>query len=142
MTIDYGCKTGKRRYTTSAELHAAIKGHEKNHKRERPYKCRFCHGWHLTSYLHEMRPKSRARSLHRLAEENARLLAANRDCVDHFEQMRGELAALKARIAEARRVMLGTYPAHGSGYVQIVSDPANGIGDETFALLKLEDGER
>ena len=80
--------------------------------------------------------------LHRLAEENARLLAANRDCVDHFEQMRGELAALKARIAEARRVMLGTYPAHGSGYVQIVSDPANGIGDETFALLKLEDGER
>jgi len=83
-----------------------------------------------------------ARRLHRLAEENARLLAANRDCVDHFEQMRGELAALKARIAEARRVMLGTYPAHGSGYVQIVSDPANGIGDETFALLKLEDGER
>jgi len=58
--------------------------------------------------------------LHRLAEENARL---------------------KAKIAEARRVMLGTYPAHGSGYVQIVSDPANGIGDETFALLKLEGGE-
>jgi len=82
-----------------------------------------------------------ARRLHILAEENARLLAANRDCVDHFEQMRAERDALKARIAEARRVMLGTYPAHGSGYVQIVSDPANGIGDETFALLKLEDGE-
>ena len=79
--------------------------------------------------------------LHRLAEENARLLAANRDCVDHFEQMRTELASLKARIAEARRVMLGTYPAHGSGYVQIVCDPAKGVGDETFALLKLEDGE-
>jgi len=58
--------------------------------------------------------------LHRLAEENARL---------------------KARIVAARRVMLGTYPAHGSGYVQIVCAPTKGIGDETFALLKLEDGE-
>jgi len=42
-----------------------------------------------------------ADALCRLAEENARLLAANRDCVDHFEQMRGELVALKARIADA-----------------------------------------
>jgi len=59
----------------------------------------------------------------------------------HFHRVAEENARLKARIAEARRVMLGTYPAHGSGYVQIVCDPAKGVGDETFALLKLEDGE-
>ena len=67
---------------------------------------------------------------------------AHWSCVkDHLHRLAEENARLKARIAEARRVMLGTYPAHGSGYVQIVSDPANGIGDETFALLKLEGGE-
>src|SRR6185437_12927996 len=67
---------------------------------------------------------------------------AHWSCVkDHLHRLAEENARLKARIAEARRVMLGTYPAHGSGYVQIVCDPAKGIGDETFALLKLEDGE-
>jgi len=108
----------------------------------------------VANILHDMRAEYRSRhgsecdveeieaEFFRLAEENARLLAANRDCVDHFEQMRGELAALKARIAEARRVMLVTYPAHGSGYVQTVCAPTKGIGAETFALLKLEDGER
>ena len=83
--------------------------------------------------------------LHRLAEENARLReyeqAAGRFAIEKAE-LRRERDALKARITEARRVMLGTYPAHGSGYVQIVCDPAKGIGDETFALLKLKDGER
>lgn len=33
----------------------------------------------------------------RLADENTRLIAANRDAVDHFEQMKAELATLKAR---------------------------------------------
>ena len=86
--------------------------------------------------------------LSRLAEENARLTEANECYLEGFSALtdskrvaEAERDALKARIATARRVMLGTYPAHGSGYVQIVSDPANGIGDETFALLKLEGGE-
>jgi len=93
--------------------------------------------------------------LHRLAEENARLTAEverllecngilGSACDTDFARAQyaeANLNALKARIAEARRVMLGTYPAHGSGYVQIVCDPTKGIGDEVFALLKLEDGE-
>jgi hypothetical protein len=42
----------------------------------------------------------------RLADENARLLAANRDCVAHFETMQDDLDALKAKIAEAPITML------------------------------------
>jgi hypothetical protein len=65
VTWDYGCETGKRRYATAADVRAAIRGHQKNHKHERPYRCNTCKGWHLTSYLHETRAKSRARTVFR-----------------------------------------------------------------------------
>jgi hypothetical protein len=37
----------------------------------------------------------------RLVDENAWLLAANRDCIVHLETIRAELAALRKRIADA-----------------------------------------
>lgn len=65
MTWDYACRTGKRRYCTAAAVHAAIRGHAKKHKREKPYRCEHCHGWHLTSYLHETRDKAVAKTFYR-----------------------------------------------------------------------------
>lgn len=38
-----------------------------------------------------------------LTDENARLLAANRDAMDHFEQMKAELAALTKKCTCSRR---------------------------------------
>ncbi|KAF1008978.1 MAG: hypothetical protein GAK28_00610 [Luteibacter sp.] len=66
MTPDYGCtETGKRRYLTSADAHAAVVGTKRRGHRVRPYRCDHCHGWHLTHYLQEVRPKSRARTIPR-----------------------------------------------------------------------------
>lgn len=66
MSWDYGCDvTGKRRYTTSADAHAAVVGTKRRGSHQRPYRCDHCHGWHLTHYLHETRPKGRARTFQR-----------------------------------------------------------------------------
>ena len=65
MTWDYSCDaTGKRRYSSSADATAALRATQRRGRRQRPYRCEHCHGWHLTSALHETRPKSRARTLY------------------------------------------------------------------------------
>lgn len=66
MTWDYGCTTtGKRRYPTSADAHDAVVGTKKRRRDQRPYRCQHCHGWHLTHYMSETRPGSRARTFQR-----------------------------------------------------------------------------
>lgn len=65
MSWDYGCEhTGKRRYPTAADVRDAIKAVGKRGAPQRPYRCKHCHGWHLTHFLHETRPKRRARTLY------------------------------------------------------------------------------
>lgn len=66
----------------------------------------------------------------RLTDENARLLAANRDAMDHFEQMQAELAALKARIANSCR-------ADGQRVFDLLGLPIE--YDGTLALVKVEE---
>lgn len=60
--------------------------------------------------------------------ELAEALKANRDCVDHFEQMQAELAALKARIAEAPMAVVQSAPGaikasfHGYGCFEYTAE--------------------
>jgi hypothetical protein len=65
VTWDYACETGKRRYPTAGDVRNALQGVKRRHQRQKPYHCTTCNGWHLTSYLHETRPKSRAKTLFR-----------------------------------------------------------------------------
>ena len=105
----------------------------------------------VANILHDMRAEYRSRhgsecdveeieaEFFRLAEENARLLAANRDCVDHFEQMRGELAALKARFAEAGKAECrDDGDLDGPALIAYMAEEDVG---KVFALVKLEGGE-
>lgn len=48
------CTSGKQRYATCAEAHAATLHLTKKRRRQRPYRCDQCHGWHLTHYLREV----------------------------------------------------------------------------------------
>lgn len=63
MTWDNGCpRTGKHRYATPADVHKAIGG-MKRERKLKPYRRRSCKGWHLSSLLHETRPKTIARTI-------------------------------------------------------------------------------
>lgn len=63
MSWDYGCETGKRRYRTAADVRSALAGVKNRHKRQKPYRCNACGGWHMTHFLHETRDKKIARTV-------------------------------------------------------------------------------
>src|SRR6185312_3981676 len=62
-----------------------------------------------------------------LERENARLLAANRDCVDHFEQMRAEMAALRESTKQLHRRCQRAESALPD-YQRIIAMPPDGDG--------------
>lgn len=76
-----------------------------------------------------------ARSMHGQRDEELQCAIVDR------ERAEAERDALRKRIDESRHVTIGSYPAHGFGYVQMICDPAKGISDKVYALVPLDDAE-
>lgn len=78
----------------------------------------------LTRYsLDNLTCSAAAAELRRLHEENQRLLAANKDCIDHFEQIKADYDSLKAQ---------GQEPDHLRDATKMVDEPFGYFKAEPF----------